>query len=114
MQERITQKLQKQMHGGLAGGVSRWLDFALEDAPPLDAHMNVAEIESIVSARESQAAGTPVPGEETAEPEAIEAEEHNESTKRINEMKKLIENEAVEVPDNQMEKRDAQSSTEQL
>jgi hypothetical protein len=90
MQERISEKLQKQMHGGLAGGVSKWLDFTLEDAPPLGVHMDVAELESIVSARESKAAKTPVPGETTAEPEATEASVHNESTKRINEMKKHI------------------------
>ena len=98
MQERIREKIQKQFHGGLAGGVSKWLDYTLDDAPPLDVHMNGSLLESIVSARESKAAETPLPAEPTAEAEATEPDAHNES---------------IEQSEHKTEKRDGQSTSEQ-
>jgi len=98
MQERIREKLQKQFQGSIAGGVSKWLDYTLDDAPALDVHMNSSQLEDIVSARESKAAETPLPAEPTAEAEATEPNAQNES---------------MEQSEHKTEKRDGQTTSEQ-
>ena len=53
MQERIREKIQKTFHSSIPGNVNKWLELTLDEAP-LDVNMNSAEIESIVSQRDSK------------------------------------------------------------
>jgi len=52
MQERIREKIQKTFHSSIPGNVNKWLDYTLSESP-IDVNMNSAEIESIVSNRET-------------------------------------------------------------